>query len=489
MLRPFAASVVPRLALIFFKFMQPLLIKRITEFVDNPEVESSRNNGWGLIGATALVYIGLAVATGAYQHKANRMVTMVRGALVSAIYTQTLDLSITSLDESAAVTLMSSDIERICVALQPIHTLWSGLVEIALAIWLLQREIGIALLGALFVTAIAVSGPFLISKHMGQAQMLWLEKIQTRIDVTAKMLYAIKGVKMLGLSSKMSDIISQFRQNEIVNSLRMRKLFITMIAFGNMASIFTVGASFIIYVIIASINGQTLHVSSAFTALSLIALLVFPIRSIVFTVPPLLAAIGCFDRIEKFITSPIRKDHRMLLPPSQSRPSDIARLDRLSKSQNTGPESGRVILQTKASTSSPVISVKDLTLAWSEGDSPVINHVYCDFRLGDLTMIVGPVGSGKSSLLRGLLGETPSQGNIYISQAHTAFVDQASWIQNCSIRDNIVGVCLFEPEWYAKVVHACAFDTDIEALPEGDRTKAGSAGAALSGGQKLRIVS
>lgn len=104
-------------------------------------------------------------------------------------------------------------------------------------------------------------------------------------------------------------------------------------------------------------------------------------------------------------------------------------------------------------------------------------------------MVVGPVGCGKSSLLCGLLGETPSsKGNVYIDRSHVAFVAQTPWIQNCSIRDNIIGVLAFEPIWYSKVVHACAFDTDIEGLQGGDSTSAGSAGAALSGGQRLRIV-
>jgi ATP-binding cassette subfamily C (CFTR/MRP) protein 1 len=130
-----------------------------------------------------------------------------------------------------------------------------------------------------------------------------------------------------------------------------------------------------------------------------------------------------------------------------------------------------------------------LTLAWSEEDTPVIDDVTLDFQPGDLTMIVGPVGCGKSSLLRGLLGETPSsKGNVYINRAHAAFVDQSSWIQNSSVRNNIIGVSVFDPEWYTTVVHACAFDTDIETLPGGDSTKVGSAGTALSGGQRLRIV-
>ncbi|KFX85837.1 hypothetical protein V490_09379 [Pseudogymnoascus sp. VKM F-3557] len=487
MLGPLAASVIPRLALTFFRFMQPLLINSITKLVSDPDSESATNRGWGLTAAFGLVYIGLAVAGGAYQHKANRMTTMVRGSLVNAIYAQTLDLSVTSLDESAAVTLMSLDVERICTAIQPIHNVWSSPLEITLAIWLLQKEVGVALLGPLFITAVAISGPFLISSHMGKAQKTWIESVQTRIDTTAKMLQAMKGVKMLGLTSKMSSIIYQLRLDEIAESLKMRKLFVVMLAFGNMSDIFAPGAAFVIYVIVASKNGQTLDVSSAFTALSLIALLVAPIRAIVFAIPPLIAAVGCFDRIEKFISSPTKRDYRM---PIQSRSNSITRPDTFAGSVTTNRdiELEDFAPRTNANTSSAVISIKNLTLAWSEEGGPVIDDVSFNIQPGNLTMIVGPVGCGKSSLLRGLLGETPSsKGNIYIDRADVAFVDQTPWIQNSSVRDNIVGASTFEPEWYATVVHACAFDTDIETLPEGDNTKAGSAGVALSGGQKLRI--
>ncbi|OBT65136.1 hypothetical protein VE03_04736 [Pseudogymnoascus sp. 23342-1-I1] len=487
MLGPLAASVAPRLALTFFRFMQPLLINNITKLVRNPDSEFATNRGWGLTAAFGLVYVGLAVAGGAYQHKANRMTTMVRGSLVNAIYAQTLDLSVNSLDESAAVTLMSLDVERICTAIQPIHNIWSSPLEITLAIWLLQKEIGVSLLGPLFITALAICGPFLISQHMGKAQKAWIGSVQTRVDTTAKMLYAMKGVKMLGLNSKMSSIIYKLRLDEIAVSLKMRKLFVVMLAFGNMSDIFAPGAAFAIYVIVAKINGQILDVSSAFTALSLIALLVAPIRAVVFAIPPLIAAIGCFDRIESFISSPTKRDHRMLL---QSQPNSVTRPDTFARGITSD---GDIELQdltpdTNANTSPAIISVKNLTLAWFDEVSPVIDDVSFNVQPGNLTMIVGPVGCGKSSLLRGLLGETPSsKGNVYIDRAHAAFVDQVPWIQNSSVRNNIIGVSVFEPEWYASVVHACAFDTDIETFPEGDSTNAGSAGAALSGGQRLRI--
>jgi len=446
---------------------------------------------WGLAAAFGLVYVGRAVAGGAYQHKANRMATMVRGSLVNAVYKQTLELSITSLDESAAVTLMSSDVERICEAILPIHNVWASPLEIGLAIWLLQREIGYALFGPLIITILAVSGPFLISGPMGKAQKRWIGRIQTRIDATAKMLHSMKGVKMLGLNAKLSSIVHQLRVNEIAASLKMRKLFIPMLAFGNISDIFAPGAAFAIYVIVAWANGQTLNVTSAFTALSLIALLVAPIRAIVFAIPPLIAAVGCFDRIQKFLSSPTKKDYPILVSASRGDASSTTKLNTFA--QNIALESDieldEITAPAEASLLPSTIRVRNLTLFWSEEATPVIDDVSLDFQPGQLTMIVGPVGCGKSSLLKGLLGEIPSsKGNVYISQAHAAFVDQSSWIQNTNIRKNIIGISHFEAEWYASVVYACALNTDIETLPEGDSTKVGSAGAALSGGQKLRIV-
>lgn len=492
MLSPLAASVLPRLALTFFRFMQPLLINNITKLVNEPDSDSASNRGWGLTAAVGLVYIGLAVMDGAYQHKANRMTTMVRGSLVNVIYSQTLDLSITTLDESAAVTLMSSDVERICEAIKSIHNMWSSPLEIALAIWLLQKQIGIALLGPLIITIIAVSGPFLISQHIGRAQMTWMAGIQTRIDTTAKMLNAMKGLKMLGLNSKISGIVSRLRLDEVAKSLKMRKLFVVMIAFGNMSDIFAPGAAFAIYVIRAIFNGQTLNVTSAFTALSLIALLVAPIRAIVFTIPPLIAAVGCFDRIQSFLSSSTKRDHRMLVssPQNPKDTTDMLSILPISAPSNSDIELDHLTPRSNLSSSPATIRTKNLQLAWNDEGTPVIDDLTVDFQPGDLTMVVGEVGCGKTSLLQGLLGETPSsKGNVYIDRAHAAFVGQVPWIQNKSIRSNIIGVSVLEPDWYATVLHACALDTEIEALSEGDSTNAGSAGTALSGGQRLRVVS
>lgn len=103
----FAYCILPRICLIGFRYTQPFLLSRTVDFANSPEEPDSI--GWGLTGAFGLVFVGLAVANGSYEHMTYRFVTMVRGTLVSMIYAKTVDLSITALDESAAVTLMASD--------------------------------------------------------------------------------------------------------------------------------------------------------------------------------------------------------------------------------------------------------------------------------------------------------------------------------------------------------------------------------------------
>jgi len=103
----FAYCVFPRLCLVGFRYAQPFLLNRTVEFANNPDEPDSI--GWGLTGAFALVFLGLAIANGAYYHMVYRFMTGVRGIIITLVYSKTIDLSITALDESVAVTLMAND--------------------------------------------------------------------------------------------------------------------------------------------------------------------------------------------------------------------------------------------------------------------------------------------------------------------------------------------------------------------------------------------
>lgn len=109
---------------------------------------------------------------------------------------------------------------------------------------------------------------------------------------------------------------------------------------------------------------------------------------------------------------------------------------------------------------------------------------------GSFVAIVGSVGSGKSSLLSALLGEMECvRGHVRISSTHadTAYVAQQAWIQNTSLKNNILFGSSYNSIKYERVVHACALGLDISYLPGGDETEIGEKGINLSGGQKQRV--
>ena len=134
----------PRLGLIAFNFCQPFLIQRAISFSSRSKSEDPNDVGFGLIGAYFLVYTGIAITTGQYQHLTYRAITMARGGLVSMMFAKTSSLKANTADPATSMTLMSADIERITNGWQTMHEIWANLIEIALAIYLLELQLGAA---------------------------------------------------------------------------------------------------------------------------------------------------------------------------------------------------------------------------------------------------------------------------------------------------------------------------------------------------------
>jgi ABC-type bacteriocin/lantibiotic exporter with double-glycine peptidase domain len=136
-----------------------------------------------------------------------------------------------------------------------------------------------------------------------------------------------------------------------------------------------------------------------------------------------------------------------------------------------------------------ILNIRDGSFGWHENRQTTIQGVNLHLPGPSLTMVVGPVGSGKSTFLKGLLGETSSfKGSMQLSTREFAFCDQIPWIRHGTIRENIIGHLEFDEVLYNSVIYACALDTDFKQLPDGDRTTVGSKGMKLSGGQRQRVV-
>ena len=141
---PLSSIVLPRLCLIGCNFAQPFLIANAIAYSTAPMTQQWTNIGYGLIGAYLLVYTGIAVSTAQYQHLTFRAITMARGGLISMLYRKTSDLSIVAANPSSSLTLMSADIERIANGWQSMNEIWANSIEVGLAIYLLERQLGAA---------------------------------------------------------------------------------------------------------------------------------------------------------------------------------------------------------------------------------------------------------------------------------------------------------------------------------------------------------
>ncbi|KAJ7872414.1 ABC protein [Mycena leptocephala] len=106
---------------------------------------------------------------------------------------------------------------------------------------------------------------------------------------------------------------------------------------------------------------------------------------------------------------------------------------------------------------------------------------------GTLVAIVGRVGSGNSSLLQGLIGEMRTTGDKWTFGGSVAYCLQSAWIQNATLRDNVLFGQPFEEERYWRVIEDSCLLPDLQLLADGDLTEIGEKGINLSGGQKQRV--
>lgn len=488
---PLLAGIPARACVVAFNFCQPLLLERSLSFFNSPVNASNNNIGYGLIGAYIMVYGGLAISMGQYQHLTYRGITMVRGVLITMLYKKATCLTLRDNDPANSLTLMSADVERITQGWSTIHEIWANSVEIALAIYLLERQLGISCIVpvcvALFALVSSIVGMSFVVAH----QAKWLEGIEKRISSTSGMLGSIKGVKMLGLQNSFMKFVHGLRLSELDISRKFRTLLVYNMAFGWLTRIFAPIFTFGIYV---GISSKPLNVSMVFTSLSLFSLLADPLLTLVMALMSFAGAVGSFQRIQDFLDKETHSD-------SRHRQSEPMLLGNLSEKHLLPPKSADVDVKSihtdstesfkRLSTafSANAIVIKDGSFGWDAEKAPILNDINMTVPMGSFTMIIGPSGCGKSTLLKAILGEIScAHGKVELASSSVAFCDQTPWHMNGTIKDSIVAMSGYDSKWYATVLQACALEEDLAQFPMGDSAVIGSKGVALSGGQSQRIA-
>jgi len=127
------------------------------------------------------------------------------------------------------------------------------------------------------------------------------------------------------------------------------------------------------------------------------------------------------------------------------------------------------------------------SFSWDRNEEPFLKKICAQIPSGALVAVIGEVGSGKSAFLSSIVGEMHKlEGDLQINGS-LAYVPQNVWIQNETIKNNILFTSDYNRSWYQKVIYSCALIPDFCTFAAGDETEIGENGTNLSGGQKQRI--
>lgn len=287
-------GVLPRFALSGFAFAQPFLLTRVVSYATaSPDARLEKQLGDGLIGATAFTYISLAIANANAQHKTYRVITKLRGTLVSLIYTKALTVSVLTAQKGSVITLMSADVEWTATGLRFLHECWASCIDIGPGIYLLERQRGLASAapGVLFLLCSVVG--LQVAASMGQRQRFWLEGIEKHIKATSDTLAAVKEARVDGLQVVMEEKLRKLRQEEIIASRKFKYALAPIVCLSYTTAAMGPVFSFGIYSLLAKRNNTTPVTSEVgFTALSIFSLLRTPMAMILDAISGLLAVIG-----------------------------------------------------------------------------------------------------------------------------------------------------------------------------------------------------
>ncbi|KAL9086196.1 MAG: hypothetical protein Q9165_007261 [Trypethelium subeluteriae] len=441
---PLLLPIPPRLALLGFTFCQPFFIETLLNHLSKPEVDAN---------------------VGYFHH---RMRSMARSILVTEIFSKATKARIGTGDDTAVLTLMSTDVERIKLGFMSLHDIWAGIIQVALAAWMLYNQLGVVFVAPIATVIVCSLSLVIFMRFTGDSQRAWMAGIQKRVGLTARVIASMKNLKISGLSTAVSDFVQRLRVEELAAGSRFRKIQIVAALIGYVPLLISPPLTF-------AFAQRSLNVTRIFTSLSYLLLLTNPLAQIFETVPTILSGVTCLGRIQTFLECETRHDFRKVLGDIRRNPEKTCTAVPASSDSELG--------------SADAIVIRNGKFGW-ESDKFALQNMDTRIAKSSLTLVIGPVGSGKSTLCKALLGEIPfSEGSMVSSTRfpHVGFCDQTTFLSNGTIRDNIVGFSPFNSDRYAEVMNATALGFDFETLPHGDRTNIGSDGITLSGGQRQRV--
>ncbi|XP_039881104.1 ATP-binding cassette sub-family C member 8 isoform X2 [Simochromis diagramma] len=454
-----------------------------------------------------------------------------RGAIQTKIYNKimrlcTSTMSMGELTVGQICNLVAIDTNQLMWFFFLCPNLWAMPVQIVVGVILLYYLLGIsALIGA---TVIAVLAPvqYFVATKLSQTQKSTLEYSSERLKKTNELLRGIKLLKLYAWEHIFCDSVEETRVKELT-SLQAFALYTSISIFMNAAiPIAAVLTTFVVHVHIS--EDADLSPAVAFASLSLFHILVTPLFLLSSVVRSTVKALVSVQKLSEFFSSDEIGDEqepKATLPTGSSNhnqnryqavPLKVVNRKRPARDdwKNYGSEGNHEGDGPFQDVDQDIcIKISNGYFTWVDG-APTLSNVDIKIPFGKLTMIVGQVGCGKSSLLLAALGEmqrvsgivtwnslpnlesegdesptdkdAAGEGDIR-KRGPVAYASQKAWLLNATVVENITFEMPMIKSRYKAVIEACSLQPDIDILPQGDQTEIGERGIILSGGQKQRI--
>ncbi|XP_008070054.1 canalicular multispecific organic anion transporter 1 [Carlito syrichta] len=435
-----------------FMFLNPQLLKLLISFANDHDMYL-----WtGYVYAILMFLVALiqSVCLQYYFQLCFMLGINVRTTIMASVYKKALTLSNVARKQytiGETVNLMSVDAQKLMDVTNFIHLLWSSVLQIVLSVCFLWIELGPSVLAGIGMMVLLIPVNGVLSTKNRKLQVKNMKNKDKRLRIMNEILGGIKILKYFAWEPSFQDQVHKLRKKELKNLLAFNQIQAVVVFLLFLTPVLVSVVTFSVYVLVDS--GNVLDAQKAFTSITLFYILRFPLSMLPMVIATTLQASVSTERLEKYLggedldTSAIRHDCNF----------------------------GKAVQFSEAS------------FTWEHDLEAAIRDVNLDIMPGQLVAVMGTVGSGKSSLMSAMLGEMENvHGHITI-KGSTAYVPQQSWIQNGTIKDNILFGSALNEKRYQQVLEACALLPDLEILPGRDLAEIGEKGINLSGGQKQRI--
>jgi ABC-type multidrug transport system fused ATPase/permease subunit len=375
------------------------------------------------------------------------------------------------------INLMSIDSFKVAEVCAYLHFLWAAVpVQLVMAVSLLYKVLGYSSFVGILMMVLILPLNLYIAHSFQAAQKRIMAATDGRIHVTNEVLQNIRIIKYFAWEQRFQNNVNEKREVELNALWRKYILWASAATIWSGVPILITFVSFLMY---TQVEKRPLVPSIAFPALSMFSLLRIPLDQLADMVAHVQESKVSVDRVEKFLEEEETEKYVQL---RQSRRRSLPEIR---------------------------IALEDATLTWGTTSADAseafrLINMSVEFEIGQLNIIAGPTGSGKTSLLMALLGEMQLlSGSVYIPGGSVrqelrpdpvtgltesvAYCAQQAWLVNATIKENILFASPYDEDRYHKVIAICALERDLEILDAGDQTLVGEKGIALSGGQKQRI--